>query len=67
MTPMVGTGAVPHLGRLACAYFHSSAHPSDKWAEKLLTDSRVTDPHLSLCVGTDRYQMLRIFPMDSCR
>src|SRR5439155_16902644 len=27
MTPMVATGIVPYLGRLACAHFHTSAHP----------------------------------------
>jgi hypothetical protein len=26
MTPMVATSIVPHLDRLACAYFHTSAH-----------------------------------------
>jgi len=26
MTPMVATSIVPRLGRLACAYFHTSAH-----------------------------------------
>ena len=26
MTPMVATSVVPHLGRLACAYFHTSTH-----------------------------------------
>jgi hypothetical protein len=29
MTPMVATGILPHFGRLACAYFHTSAHPID--------------------------------------
>ena len=28
MTPMVATSIVARLGRLACAYFHSSAHAS---------------------------------------
>ena len=34
MIPMVATSIVPHLGRLACAYFHSSAHPPDNLGGK---------------------------------
>jgi hypothetical protein len=34
MTPMVATSIVPHLGRLGCAYLHTSAHPSDNLGEE---------------------------------
>ena len=32
MTPMVATSIFPYFGRLACAYFHTSAHPIDNLA-----------------------------------
>ena len=65
MTPMVATSIVPHLGRLACAYFHTSAHPSDNLGGKSVDRLRMSpDPHfIAVRRNTDRYQMLRMFPI----
>jgi hypothetical protein len=50
MTPMVATSSVP-VGRLACAYFHSSAHRSNNLGGKSI-DRFAMSPILilSLCV-----------------
>jgi hypothetical protein len=45
MTPTVATSIVPDLGRLACAYFHTSAHLIRQLGRERLIESDVTDPH----------------------
>ena len=63
MIPMVATSIVPHLGRLACAYFHSSAHPPDNLGGKSV-DRLGMSPILILSLSVE----IRIdTPMDSCR
>ena len=45
MTQIVARSIVPDLGGLACAYFHTSAHPSDNPGGKSVDPRDVTDPH----------------------
>lgn len=46
MTPMVATSVVLHLGRLACAYFYTSAHLiRQAWTGKGWSRSDVTGLH----------------------
>ena len=68
MTPMVATSIVPHLPRLACAHFHTSAHPSDNLGEKNV-DRLGMSPILilSLCPETQTDTRCFVFLIDSCR
>ena len=68
MTLMVATSVVLHPGRLACAYFHTSTHLIRQPGRERLIESDATDPHFTAVRGnTDGHQMLRIFPIESCR